>query len=1234
VSIEQLPEGTVTILFTDVEGSTDLRTREGDDVAQHVLRTHERLLREQLALFGGWEVVFMGDGFMVAFGSARRAVECAIAIQRCFRDHNLGGGHAIRVRMGLNTGEVLRESGTLYGTAVNAAARISAKAVGGQILCSQIVRDVTTGVRGFDFIDRGLQSLKGFPEQWRLFEILWDEKAAERPEPASAKPRPVLAEAYSRPEAAPVVGRAAERAAIEADLDAVLQKTMRVVSVEGEAGIGKTRLLEAAVEAATVRGFGHVMVAADEELRGPFFLLRTLLSSTTFEGLADEALARDALERARDAVWGRDEALSGLAPNEQLLRVYDAAALAIRRIAETRPLTLLFDDIQWADEDSLKLIRYLVRTSSTIPVFLMLANRPEVGAATTAATSLVADLERMRLARRFALPRLTRIEAAELLRHLLGAPVSAEAAATLHARGEGVPFFIVEFARSFREAGLFTLVEGAYEVSAAARSTVPPSVQILIERRLAQLPPETREVLADAAVIGRRFRLGDLAEARLIASNGASSEGPAVLADTLAPAAGLNLMAQLPEGAAYDCAFTHDEIRNALVAGHARPRRRAIHAALAHLIEDAADRAANVPALAYHYLEAGDAERGVRYSIDAATAALDAFAPEEALRAVDAARGAAGSPEQRWELLCLRDRAQEALGRPEERASTLVEMTALARALGDEARELEVTIRRASAARQALDADQALELAGSAVRIAQERGDRAVELRALLELGQIQMRSPMGETYSVPTSEVDLDGAAETFGRARALASELGDEAALAAVTRELAVIELGRSRQFLLATVEMIPGMKSDPHADLALMRATPEVAEPLQRAEGLAREALEIFGRLGDQRGEMSSLILMAYSNIIDDTQHGHAGRIEQIRRLRRNLRRMTSESERAESEGHMLYSMHVYARGHGPPDLALQRGIETYEQARSMGDRRLEFLAAGGIALVHAQLSEPEAATSWLDRAAAAIVAEQGVLPARQLETWRGIVASSAGNADAMQEHLERALAQRGSAGGRCEVLATLAVEAARHGIERAQSAAEEALRLAQELPRSDAQFQAQAHSALAQIALTRGDGQRAIEEGLNAASELERIRQFFSFLFPEMQLLTARAVAGVEDPVADKFRAIMRHDLQYVVDETRDDDVRSRWLRSPVIAELIELVGAGVAAGDGNGHRADLDERELQLLRGVMSGKTNKELAAQLELADETVSTALRGVFSKLGVTSRSQAAAAAVVEGIS
>ena len=85
---EELPEGTVTVLFTDVEGSTDLTTRRGDEAARDVLRAHEELVREQVQEHDGREVKALGDGFMVAFGSARKAVACAVGIQRALAEWN------------------------------------------------------------------------------------------------------------------------------------------------------------------------------------------------------------------------------------------------------------------------------------------------------------------------------------------------------------------------------------------------------------------------------------------------------------------------------------------------------------------------------------------------------------------------------------------------------------------------------------------------------------------------------------------------------------------------------------------------------------------------------------------------------------------------------------------------------------------------------------------------------------------------------------------------------------------------------------------------------------------------------------------------------------------------------------------------------------------------------------------------------------------------------------------
>jgi len=1252
-TIDDLPEGTVTVLFSDVEGSTDLRTREGDDIAQEVMRTHERLLREQLPAYGGREVVFMGDGFMVAFASARKALECAVAIQRAFEGHNLSGpAHAIRVRIGLNSGEVLRESGTLYGTAVNAAARISAKASGEQILVSQVTRDLTAGVRDLSFVDRGMFSLKGFPNQFRLSELSWREGApasavAVETEPVAAPaPRRMVAleETFVRPAAAPMVGRAIERAAIDHDLEAVVGGTIRVLAIEGEPGIGKTRLMETAIEAAAARGFGVVMVGGDEELRGPFFLLRTLLGSASIEALADKATAREALERARGVLRGGRENETGLTPAEQTLRVYDVATVALRQIAEACPLLLLFDDLQWGDEDSIKLIRYLVRTSAQSPVLIMLAQRPDPGTAPSAATMLIADLDRMRLVQRMKLERLTRTETAELLENLLGHPVSTECASTLHARGEGVPFFIVEFAQTFRQAGMFQLVGGRMEVSGAARATVAPSVQILIERRLGQLPSGTREALSDAAVIGRRFRLADLVEVRGAADPGAR-EPAAVLADELAPALEANLLAALPEGAAYDYGFTHDEVRAVLQLQGNKQRHRAIHGGLVKLMSSDTYDDACLSTIAFHALEAGDQESGVRYSIKAAKGALATFAPEEALRAVDAARRASASPEDRSALLCLRDDALDALGLPEERLATLSEMSAFASALGDEGLDLEVTLRRASATRQSGDQPRAADIALEAVAKAEERGDQHATMRAYIELGQARLGEEIGESFSPPMGDgVDIEGAEDAYERAWQLALELDDLPKMAAIRREQGVIEVGKTRKFIHGILDQFPDMLKDPNLD---PHDVPEIVAGFERFRELAGEAVEMFERLGDQRGVMSSLIAFAYANLIEDTQHGHAGRVEQIRRLRRNLKRLTSESEQAQSEAYMLYSIHVYARGHGPADLELSRGIETHETARALGNAQLEFLAAGGVALAYAGIGDIPEAASWLDKAGTAALTSADVLPERQLETWRGLVRAAAKDPIGMRKHLERALmlaSERGSPAGRCELLALLATGAARFGadgsddelIARAEVWATEAIKLAHALPPSDAPWEGQAEAALAQVALARGDRDGAMEHGMASMMELRRTRQLFAFLNVEWRLLTARALDGIDDPLVAEFRTGARRDLQMTTHETADDTIRAKWLRMPIIRELGELVGISEplrTEQSGATVPVGVSERGLEVLRRVMAGQTNKEIGAALELTEAAVAEELAGVYRELGVATQAQASIVALREGI-
>jgi class 3 adenylate cyclase len=167
--------GLVTILFTDVEGSTALTQRLGDAKAREVLRAHELIVREALKSHSGSEVKAMGDGFMASFSSATRALECAIATQRAFAQHNESAGEPIRVRIGLNAGEPIAEAADLFGTAVNLAARVAAKAEGGEILASDVVRQLVAG-KGFLFSDQGDVALRGFEDPVRLFEVRWREE--------------------------------------------------------------------------------------------------------------------------------------------------------------------------------------------------------------------------------------------------------------------------------------------------------------------------------------------------------------------------------------------------------------------------------------------------------------------------------------------------------------------------------------------------------------------------------------------------------------------------------------------------------------------------------------------------------------------------------------------------------------------------------------------------------------------------------------------------------------------------------------------------------------------------------------------------------------------------------------------------------------------------------------------------------------------------------------------------
>jgi basic membrane lipoprotein Med (substrate-binding protein (PBP1-ABC) superfamily)/class 3 adenylate cyclase len=194
--LTELPRGTVTFLFTDIEGSTRLE-RELREGYGEVLTEHQRLLRQSFERYAGHEIDTQGDSFFVVFPRARDAVSAAVDAQRAIASHPWPGGSQVRVRMGMHTGEASFSNGRYFGLAVHRAARISAAGHGGQILLSSSTRDVVADDLPPDqrLVDLGLYPLKDLPRSERVFQLAVEGLPSEFPPLKTAKEQELAAAA-------------------------------------------------------------------------------------------------------------------------------------------------------------------------------------------------------------------------------------------------------------------------------------------------------------------------------------------------------------------------------------------------------------------------------------------------------------------------------------------------------------------------------------------------------------------------------------------------------------------------------------------------------------------------------------------------------------------------------------------------------------------------------------------------------------------------------------------------------------------------------------------------------------------------------------------------------------------------------------------------------------------------------------------------------------------------------
>ena len=188
--------GPITVLFTDIAGSTAMTQALGDAGAQKVVRVHNRIVREALSVHSGKEVKHTGDGIMASFNKTSDGIDASIQIQRETALHNqVQPDLPLHLKIGLNAGEPIAEDNDLFGTTVQLSARIVDKAAADEIFVSEIVRGICAG-KNYNFSKRGGYEMKGFGDDITLFEVIWndaDEEPGDTP-----LPQPAAAEAAAK----------------------------------------------------------------------------------------------------------------------------------------------------------------------------------------------------------------------------------------------------------------------------------------------------------------------------------------------------------------------------------------------------------------------------------------------------------------------------------------------------------------------------------------------------------------------------------------------------------------------------------------------------------------------------------------------------------------------------------------------------------------------------------------------------------------------------------------------------------------------------------------------------------------------------------------------------------------------------------------------------------------------------------------------------------------------------
>ena len=835
----------VTVLFLDIVGSTALSQHLDPEEVHAVVDDLLERCTAVVGAHGGKVLQYAGDNLLAAFGAeqareddSERAVRCGLALldqgralgERVQREHGQGG---CDVRIGVHTGPVLLgggvdEESTIRGLTVNVAARMEQTAPPGALRISQ---DTWLLVRGvFDVMAQPLLAVKGHDEALVTYLV------------QRAKPR-----AFRVPSRGiegvlpPMVGRDAELARLVAMADDVVtRRAPRALTIVGEPGLGKSRLLhelQGALEIHAERFWLLLGRALPSSRLQPYGMLRDLLAWRL--QIADSEGSEQAKRKLVDGLnpWLGDRAeakthligqiigldfsasphVRGLEP--RLLRTLAFAALHdyLRGLtADGAALALLLEDLHWADDESLDFFAGLMEGGAALPLLSVATARPELLERRPAWGQGQAGEARLLL------DGLDPANGEQLANALLGRVVDDAAAlrALLIAQSDGNPFYMEELVRMFLDDGVIVVEGDAWRVlpERLHRARVPTTLVGVLQARLDALPPADRLALQQASIVGHVF--WDRALAAIDPQ--APSAVPALQRRALIHQRERSAFEDTPEEA-----FHHHLLQQVTYDTVLKPARRAGHAAAAQwLAQRLGDRPAEYLAITGdHYEKAGDLVRALDYFVRAADDAQRRFANQAALEYIERAlrNPAATDPRQRELLFRYQQNVADLRGQRELQETALKRRGEIADALDDDALRADVLVSRALLASRRADETLAFELATQAVKMAARSGNASA---GALALGQVAY------------SEYTKGRIAKALEHARR---------AVDGVREAMQAEDTGLLRQMevQMLTLRAIIEQAAE---DLAQARATLTEGLALAQARGLRRPETSILETLGN--------------------------------------------------------------------------------------------------------------------------------------------------------------------------------------------------------------------------------------------------------------------------------------------------------------------------------------------------------------------------------------------------